>query len=40
MATINESAYTVVGNEDDGLLVKLRTLTNSSGGGIHTVRIK
>ncbi|MEK6915681.1 MAG: hypothetical protein AABW89_04035 [Nanoarchaeota archaeon] len=33
MATINESAYTVVGNEDDGLLVKLRTLTNSSGGG-------
>jgi hypothetical protein len=29
-ATINESAYAMVGNEDDGYLVKLRTLTNST----------
>lgn len=29
-AQINESAYAVVGNEDEGYLVKLRTLTNSS----------
>lgn len=28
---INESAYAVVGNEDDAYLVRLRTLTNSSG---------
>ena len=30
MARINESAYTVVGNEDEGYLVKLLTLSNSS----------
>src|SRR3989344_5130227 len=30
MATINESAYAMVGNEDDGYLVKLRTLTNGT----------
>ncbi|MBS3081406.1 hypothetical protein J4416_00525 [Candidatus Pacearchaeota archaeon] len=29
-ATINESAYAMVGNEDEGYLVKLRTLTNST----------
>ena len=28
---INESAYTVVGNEEDGYLLRLRTLTNISG---------
>ncbi len=31
MATINESAFAVVGNEDEGYLIKLRTLTNSTG---------
>ncbi|MGV8142875.1 MAG: hypothetical protein ACP5NS_04580 [Candidatus Pacearchaeota archaeon] len=36
MAQINESSYTVVGNEDEGYLVKLRTLTNSSGTPIYT----
>lgn len=30
MAQINESAYAVVGNEDEGVLIKLSTLTNSS----------
>src|SRR3989344_6326024 len=32
MATINESAYAMVGNEDNGYLVKLRTLTNGTSG--------
>lgn len=32
MATINESAYAVVGNEDDGYLVKLKQLSNGSTG--------
>lgn len=36
MAQINESAYAVVGNEDEGYLVKLKTLTNSSGTPIYT----
>jgi len=30
-AKINESAYVVVGNEDEGYLLKLRTITNSTG---------
>ena len=36
MATINKSSYAVIGNEDDGYLVKLRTLTNSTGSGSNT----
>jgi len=35
-ANINESAYAVVGNEDEGYLVRLKTLTNSSGSPIYT----
>jgi hypothetical protein len=30
MAQVNESAYTILGNEDEAYLVKLRTLSNSS----------
>jgi len=30
MGQINESAFAVVGNEDDGYLIRLRTLSNSS----------
>ncbi len=36
MSQINESAYAMVGNEDDGYLVKLKTLTNASGTPIYT----
>ncbi|MDP4039900.1 MAG: hypothetical protein Q8P57_04970 [Candidatus Pacearchaeota archaeon] len=36
MAKINSSAYSVVGNEETGLLVKLSQLTNSSGTPIYT----
>src|SRR3989344_5339174 len=31
-STINESAYSMVGNEEEGYLVKLRTLYNGTGG--------
>ncbi len=36
MATINESSYAMVGNEEDGFLVKLRQLTNTTGSGSNT----